>query len=238
MTTFIQTSVIFLLICGEWCIVQGCKHDEHKVPCDRNVGVPGDLCPGVKRWECTGLRKRCACVKGTFQRWDGHCVPYRDCVFRTFYPDKLLSVAEDLIMVGLSTSIFDQRDFKCFISPRAKPVHYSYHRLVKYEKLVAYQWKKMEFDLRMISEYDGERVLAEEASDLLPYGMDGFPVLHASDDCIILARLPPLGKLTECTYWVRRSVVGNRNWRCDFIFDAFCKRPAIVVNKHNLHTCN
>ncbi|XP_070378109.1 uncharacterized protein [Dermacentor albipictus] len=197
---------------------------------------------------------------------------------------RLLSVAEPLIMVGLSTSIFDINSLRCFTSPRSNQNHYSYHRLVKYDKLVGArgsiteasgvlrahaQWccsdpsrprlgsshycstlfegpadtspagphhqtnhkardtcvgaqisvfqrlrksnggrpqnpgvidtegqalsRAWQFDLRMISEYDGERVLAEEELDLLPYGMDGFPVLHASDDCIILAKLPPLG---------------------------------------------
>lgn len=184
------------------------------------------------------MRKRCACVKGTFQRWDGHCVPYRDCVVRTYNPEKLLSLDEELVMVGVSTSIFDQNTFKCFMSPRVEPVYYNFHRLVNYEKRVGGKWQKMKFDLRMITEYHGERIIAEEASDSLPYGIDGFPVLHASEDCIILSRLPPDGKKTECTYWVRRSVVGNRNWRCDFIFDAFCRWQAIVVNHDNIKYCN
>ncbi|XP_075556633.1 uncharacterized protein LOC142588699 [Dermacentor variabilis] len=164
MVTFIQASVIFLLMCGELGIVQGCKHDEYEVRCDIKVGVPGDLCPGVTRWPCHYGHRRCACVKGTFQRWDAHCVPKRDCVIRAFDPGNLLGVQEDLIMVGLSTTIFDIKALKCFISPRAKPVHYSYHRLVNYQKFVGGKWQKMYFDLGITLQHYGERVMVEEGS--------------------------------------------------------------------------
>ncbi|XP_037576023.2 uncharacterized protein LOC119458265 [Dermacentor silvarum] len=207
MATFIQAGIVFLVLCWKWCIVQACKHNEHKVKCYHDVGVPGDLCPGVQRWPCSGTKKRCACVQGTSQRWDGYCVPHRDCVFRTHQPDKLLSLNEDLVMVGTSTTIFNQNTLRCFVSSLVEPVYYNYHRLVKYQILVKGKWEHRQYDLKMITEYYGERLIAEEVFDLLPYGMDGFPVLHADQDCIILSRLPPLGNKTECTYWVRKSVV-------------------------------
>ncbi|XP_075553838.1 uncharacterized protein LOC142586852 [Dermacentor variabilis] len=235
MGKFTQAGILFLLMCLEWCIVQACKHNEHKVHCYHHVGVPGDMCPGVERWPCSGTRKRCACVPGTFQRWDAYCVPYRDCVFRSRKPEELLSLEEDLVMVGTSTTIFDQNTLKCFVSSRVEPVYYNYHRLVKYQALVNGKWQHRAFDIRFFIEGIGERLLAEEENDALPYGIYGFPVLHADKDCIILSRMPPYGNKTLCTYWVRRSAVGNLNWKCNFIFDAFCRSQAIVVK--NMKSC-
>ncbi|XP_075554912.1 uncharacterized protein LOC142587636 isoform X1 [Dermacentor variabilis] len=229
MATFIQAGILFLLMCWEWCIVQACKHNEHKVQCYHHQGVPGNLCPGVERWPCSGTRKRCACVPETYQRWDAYCVPYRDCVFRTHKPEELLRIDEDLVMVGTTTTIFDQKILRCFVSSLVEPVYYNYHRYVKYQRLVNGKWEHKMFDLRFYTEYHGEKLLAEEEHDALPYGIGGFPVLHADKDCMILSRLPPNGQKTQCTYWVRKSAVGNRNWKCDFIFDAFCRAQAIVV---------
>ncbi|XP_050037324.2 uncharacterized protein [Dermacentor andersoni] len=132
-------------------------------------------------------------------------------------------------MVGTTTTIFDQNTFRCFVSSLVEPVYYNYHRYVKYQRLVNGKWEHRQFDLRLYVEYHGEKLLADEEQDALPYGIDGFPVLHADRDCLILSRLPPQGKKTQCTYWVRKSAVGNRNWKCDFIFDAFCRSQAIVV---------
>ncbi|XP_075554914.1 uncharacterized protein LOC142587636 isoform X3 [Dermacentor variabilis] len=136
MATFIQAGILFLLMCWEWCIVQACKHNEHKVQCYHHQGVPGNLCPGVERWPCSGTRKRCACVPETYQRWDAYCVPYRDCVFRTHKPEELLRIDEDLVMVGTTTTIFDQKILRCFVSSLVEPVYYNYHRYVKYQRLV------------------------------------------------------------------------------------------------------
>ncbi|XP_037499954.1 uncharacterized protein LOC119373967 [Rhipicephalus sanguineus] len=233
MTRFIEAGTFLMLMCSEWCIIQACKHNEHKVKCYRHIGVPGRLCPGVERWPCSGTRKRCACVDGTAQRWDSYCVPYRDCVFRTHNPEKLLSLKEDLVMVGTSTTIFNQGALKCFVSKQMEPVYYNYHRSVNYKAKVGGRWEDRAYDLKMITENYGEKIIAEEVQDRLPYGMDCFPVLHADELCIILARLLPEGKKAECTYWVRRSHVENRNWKCDFIFDEFCRNQAIVVHKRD-----
>ncbi|XP_075555785.1 uncharacterized protein LOC142588166 [Dermacentor variabilis] len=150
----------------------------------------------------------------------------------------LLSLDEDLVMVGLSTSIFEKDTLKCFVSTLVKPTKHKFHRLVKYKQEVGSNWLKKQFDLRFYtSKHYGEKLLVKDAWDSLPYAMDRFSSLHASKDCIILGKMPPYGQKTECTYWVRRSVVGSRNWQCDFIFDAFCKSQAIVVNKKNIDTC-
>ncbi|XP_075554913.1 uncharacterized protein LOC142587636 isoform X2 [Dermacentor variabilis] len=162
MATFIQAGILFLLMCWEWCIVQACKHNEHKVQCYHHQGVPGNLCPGVERWPCSGTRKRCACVPETYQRWDAYCVPYRDCVFRTHKPEELLRIDEDLVMVGTTTTIFDQKILRCFVSSLVEPVYYNYHRYVKYQRLVNGKWEHKMFDLRFYTEYHGEKLLAEE----------------------------------------------------------------------------
>ncbi|KAL1443672.1 hypothetical protein MTO96_045892, partial [Rhipicephalus appendiculatus] len=162
MTGFIEAGTLLILMCSEWCVIQACKHNEHKVKCYHHIGVPGRLCPGVERWPCSGTRKRCACVDGTAQRWDGYCVPYRDCVFRTHKPDKLLSLAEDLVMVGLSTTIFDQNTLKCFVSKQIEPVYYNYHRSVNYQVNVQGRWQNRSYELKMITEYYGERIIAED----------------------------------------------------------------------------
>ncbi|KAL1467434.1 hypothetical protein MTO96_042183 [Rhipicephalus appendiculatus] len=229
MTRLIEAGVLFLLTYCQWCIIEACKHNEHKVKCFHHEGVPGGLCPGVERWPCSGTRKRCACIPGTFQRWDAYCVPYRDCVFRTHKPEQLLSLNEDLVMVGTSTTIFNQNTLKCFVSKLKGPVHYNYHRSVTYKD----NWVNREYDIRIVTEYYGERIVTEDAQDRLPYGMDGFPVIHADLNCMLLGRLLPEGQKSECTYWVRRSHVENRDWKCDFMFDEFCRNQAIVVRKRN-----
>ncbi|XP_054928540.1 uncharacterized protein [Dermacentor andersoni] len=238
MTTFNQARIIFLLICAEWCIVQACRTTEYMFWCHRNDYIPGVMCPGVQPWQCEKSKFRCACKEGTAQRWDAYCVPYRDCVFRAFYPEKLLMLDEDLIMVGLSTSIFEKDTLKCFVSSPFRRGSHKFHRLVKYKKKVGNQWQDMQFDLNLYtSVHYGETLLVKDAWTSLPYGIEDFPSLHADEDCIILGKMPPYGQKTECTYWVRRSVVGNRNWRCDFLFDNFCKSQAIVINEKNLNQC-
>ncbi|KAL1445558.1 hypothetical protein MTO96_006655 [Rhipicephalus appendiculatus] len=109
------------------------------------------------------------------ERWDGYCVPYRDCVFRTHKPDKLLSLNEDLVMVGTSTTIFDQNTLKCFVSKQIEPVYYNYHRSVNYQVYAEGRWQNRSYELKMITEYYGERIIAEDEYDRLPYGIDGFP---------------------------------------------------------------
>ncbi|XP_054928536.1 uncharacterized protein [Dermacentor andersoni] len=238
MTTFNQASIIFLLMCVERCIAKACSQNKHVVDCPSSGLVPGGFCPGMNPPACERPEKVCVCMSGYFQRWDGACVPYRDCVFRAFNPEKLLSLDEDLVMVGLSTSIFEKGTLKCFVSTLVKPIKHKFHRLVTYKKEVGSNWLKMHFDLRFYtSSHYGEKLLVKDAWKSLPYGMERFSSLHATKDCIILGKMPPYGQKTECTYWVRRSVVGNRNWQCDFIFDAFCKFQAIVVNKTNIDTC-
>ncbi|XP_065285102.1 uncharacterized protein [Dermacentor albipictus] len=237
MTTFNQASIILLLMCVERCIAQECSKNKHLVDCPSGGHVPGGLCPGMKSPACGRKKTVCACMSGYFHRWDGHCVHYRDCVFRTFEPGKLLNQKEDLIMVGLSTSIFEKGTLKCFVSTLAKPIKHEFHRLVKYKEVGSNLLKK-KLDLRFYtSKHYGEKLLVKDAWASLPYGMQRFSSLHANEDCMILGKMPPYGKKTECTYWVRESDVGNRKWTCDFIFDEFCKSQAIVVNKTNIYTC-
>ncbi|XP_054928539.1 uncharacterized protein [Dermacentor andersoni] len=239
MTTFNQARIIFFLICAEWCIVQACKSNQYMYWCKRNNHILGALCPGVERRLCDKTKFWCACENGTAWTWDVRCVPYRDCVSRAFNPEKLLSQNEDLIMVGLSTSIFDQNTFKCIVSSLVTNKKNNFHRRVQYQKKVGHRWEKRQFDLTFYtSDQHRERLLVENEWESLPYGIEDFPTLHASEDCIILGKMPPYGEKTECTYWVRKSVVGNRKWSCDFMFDEFCKSQAIVVNHKNIITCN
>ncbi|XP_054928531.1 uncharacterized protein [Dermacentor andersoni] len=240
MATFSQASIIFLLMCVERCLAQACSQNQNKhlVGCQSGGHVPGGFCPGMKPPACERSKTVCACVRGYFQRWDGHCVRYRDCVFRTFEPNKFLSLEEDLVMVGLSTSIFENGTLKCFVSSLGEPIKHSFHRLVKYEKKAGRNWEKKHFDLRFYtSNHYGEKLLVRDAWASLPYGMERFSSVHTDDDCMILGKRPPYGKKTECTYWVPKSAVGNRKWICDFIFNEFCKSQAIVVNHTNIKTC-
>lgn len=189
MQSFIEAGKLFILICCEWCMIQACKTNERLVECYRATMIPGDLCPGVQRWGCEGRNQRCRCIEGTFQRWDAHCVQYRDCVFRAFDLDKLFGQQEELVMVGVTTTLFQQNLYKCFVTKKVDTEHHGYRRLVKYKELIRGRWETRQEKIKITVQKNGK-----EEITLLVRDRPRSLLLHANEHCVILgAYYPPYG---------------------------------------------
>ncbi|KAK8777940.1 hypothetical protein V5799_020718 [Amblyomma americanum] len=117
---------------------------------------------------------------------------------------------------------------------------------VKYPEVIILTWRVR---VRITVQESGWRLHLHDENNKVPpkitlpklgqlsYSTQGYPVLHASETCIILAPLPRLGEKAQCTYWVPRSKIDNRDWRCDFIFDEFCNAQRIILSGTTLAAC-